>query len=188
MSQTQQNLCKAFVGESQARNRYSFYSKIAKNEGYEQIAEIFEKTADNEREHAKWLYKLIKQLQDKPSENVEADVPITMGTTEENLQAAINGENYENTQMYPGFAKTAEEEGYPEIAARLRSIAVAEEHHEQKFKKALKEIQENTFFKKEEKVTWYCRKCGYAHEGEEPPEACPSCSHPKGYFESEAIL
>ena len=188
MKNTIENLTKAFIGESQARNRYSFYAKIAQKEGFEQIAEIFLITADNEREHAKWLFRLINELKKKSGETldeikVEAAAPTTLGSTAENLKAAIAGENYEYTKMYPEFADVAEKEGFPEIAERLRAIAKAEEHHEWRYKKLLKEVEGSTVFKKNEKVYWVCRKCGYVHEGEEPPEKCPSCSHPKNYFE-----
>ena len=188
MKDTAENLTKAFIGESQARNRYTFYARIAKKEGFEQIAEIFLVTADNEREHAKWLFRLINGLKKKSDGKsdwvrVEATAPTTLGNTAENLKAAIAGENYEYTQMYPGFADVAEKEGFPEIARRLRAIARAEQHHEERYKKLLKEIEGNTIFKKEKRVYWVCRKCGYVHEGEEPPEECPSCSHPKNYFE-----
>jgi len=186
--ETIKNLAKAFVGESQARNRYTFYAKIAKKEGFEQIAEIFLITAENEREHAKWLLRMINDLKKKTGENVdviEAPVPTTLGDTAENLKAAIAGENYEHTKMYPEFADVAEKEGFPEIANRLRAIAVAERHHEERYKKLLKEVEGKTVFKKEKKVYWVCRKCGYIHEGEEPPEECPSCGHPKSYFEKQ---
>jgi rubrerythrin len=188
MKNTIQNLTKAFIGESQARNRYSFYSKTAQKEGYEQIAEIFLITADNEREHAKWLFRLINELKQKSDVNyeeitVEASAPTVLGTTVDNLKAAIAGEHYEYTQMYPEFADTAEREGLPEIAERLRAIAKAELHHEERYRKLLKEVENNTVLKKEEKVYWTCRKCGYVHEGEEPPEKCPSCDHPTKYFE-----
>ena len=188
MKETIENLTKAFIGESQARNRYTFYAKIAKKEGFEQIAEIFLLTAENEREHAKWLFRLINELKKKAGEPmdeiiVEAAAPTTLGNTVENLKAAIAGENYENTKMYPEFADVAEKEGFPEIAKRLRAIAVAEKHHEERYKKLLSEVEANTVFKKEKKVYWVCRKCGYVHEGETPPEECPSCSHPKNYFE-----
>jgi len=186
--ETVKNLAKAFIGESQARNRYTFYAKIAKKEGFEQIAEIFLVTAENEREHAKWLFRLINELKKKNDENfdkirVEADVPTILGNTRENLKSAIAGENYEHTKMYPEFANIAEKEGFPEIAKRLRAIAVAEKHHEERYKKLLKELENNTLFKKDKKVYWVCRKCGYIHEGTEPPEECPSCGHPKSYFE-----
>ncbi|NQE45548.1 hypothetical protein C5S31_05960 [ANME-1 cluster archaeon GoMg2] len=188
MKQTIENLTKAFIGESQARNRYTFYAKIAQNEGFEQIADIFLVTADNEREHAKWLFRLINDLKKDSHENldeitVEATAPTTLGSTADNLKAAIAGENYEYTQMYPEFADVAEKEGLPEIARRLRAFANAEQHHERRYKNLLKEIAGDTVFKKEKKVYWVCRKCGYIHEGEEPPEECPSCSHPKNYFD-----
>ncbi len=188
MKNTIENLAKAFIGESQARNRYTFYAKIARQEGFEYIAEVFRITAENEREHAKWLFRMIEQLKKNSGENiesikVEAEAPLVIGNTIENLRAAINGENYEYTQMYPEFADIAESEGFPEIAARLRAIAVAEKHHEERFKRLLEELESNTFFKKDKKVYWVCRKCGYLHEGEEPPSVCPSCSHPRGYFE-----
>ncbi len=187
MKETIENLAKAFIGESMARNRYSFYAKIAKKEGYEQIAEVFEVTADNEREHAKWLFRLLNELLKKSGEEVdlrvESPVPVVLGSTAENLKAAIAGENYEYTKMYPEFADVAEREGFPEIAARLRAIARAEQHHEERYKKLLEQVEAGTVFKKEKKVYWVCRKCGYVHEGEEPPEACPSCGHPKAYFQ-----
>lgn len=188
MKNTIQNLTKAFIGESQARNRYTFYAKIAQKEGFEQLAEIFLTTADNEREHAKWLFRLINELKQKSDENyeeitVEAAAPTVLGTTVDNLKAAIAGEHYENSQMYPEFADTAEKEGFPEIAERLRSIAKAESHHEERYGKLLKEVENNSVFKKEQRVYWICRKCGYIHEGEEPPEKCPSCDHEAKYFE-----
>ena len=188
MKETIENLTKAFIGESQARNRYTIYAKIAQKEGLEQISEIFLVTADNEREHAKWLFRLINELTKKSNEDldeikVEASAPTILGTTTENLKAAIGGENYEYTKMYPGFANVAEKEGFPEIAKRLRAIAKAEEHHEERYKKLLAGVEGRSVFKKDKKVYWVCRKCGYVHEGEEPPENCPSCDHPKNYFE-----
>lgn len=188
MKNTIQNLTKVFIGESQARNRYTFYSKIAQEDGFEQIAEIFLTTADNEREHAKWLFRLINGLKQKSNENleeinIEAAAPTVLGNSVENLKAAIAGEHYENSQMYPEFADTAEKEGFPEIAKRLRAIAKAEVHHEQRYRKLLKEVENNTVFKKEKKVFLVCRKCGYIHEGEGPPEKCPSCDHPTKHFE-----
>ena len=185
MEKTIKNLSKAVIGESQARNRYTFYAKTAKNEGYEQISEIFLLTADNESEHAKWLMRLINKLQKASfaEVNVEAGVPTVMGTTEQNLKAAIEGENYEHEKMYPEFAAVAKEENLPEISERLLAIAKAEKHHSERYSKLLKEVQGKTVFKKKEKVLWVCRKCGYVHEGEEPPEECPSCSHPPAYFE-----
>ncbi|MCK5475151.1 MAG: rubrerythrin family protein [Candidatus Pacebacteria bacterium] len=188
MKNTIENLAKAFAGESQARNRYAIYSKIAKKEGFEKIAEIFLLTAENEREHAKWLFRLINELKKKSTENldeikIEAGVPTTLGDTVENLKASIAGENFEQTRMYPEFAKIAEEEGLTEIAERLRAIAIAEKHHEERFKKLLAEVEESAVFRKEKKVYWICRKCGYLHEGIEAPEKCPSCDHPQSYFE-----
>jgi len=188
MKQTIKNLTVAFIGESQARNRYTFYAKIAQKEGFEQIAEIFLKTADNEREHAKWLFRLINELKKKSDENfneikVEATAPTVLGNTIDNLKSAIAGESYEYTEMYPEFADMAEKEGLSEIAKRLRAIAVAEKHHKERYEKLLQEVEGNSVFKKEKKVYWVCRKCGYIHEGEEAPESCPSCSHPKNYFE-----
>ena len=188
MKNTIENLAKAFAGESQARNRYAIYSKIAKKEGFEQIAEIFLLTAENEREHAKWLFRLINELKEKSDENldeikIQASVPTVLGDTVENLKASIAGENFEQTQMYPEFAKIAEEEGLTAIAGRLRSIAIAERHHEKRFRKLLAEVEENSVFKKEKKVYWVCRKCGYIHESEEAPKKCPSCDHPQSYFE-----
>jgi len=188
MKNTIENLVKAFIGESQARNRYTFYAKIAKNEGYEQIAEILLITAENEKEHASNLFKLINELKKKSNEKldeikVEAAAPTVLGSTAENLKAAIAGENYENTKMYPEFAETAEKEGFPEIAERLRAIAKAEGHHEERYKKLLKEVKAGTFFKKEKDVWWVCRECGYVHFGKEPPEECPSCDHLRSYFQ-----
>ena len=166
MEQTIKNLVKAFIGESQARNRYAFYAKVAQKEGYEQIAEIFLLTAENEREHAKWLFRLINQLKEKSATpanfdeiNVEAACPTTLAKTMDNLKASIAGENYEHTKMYPEFADIAEKEGLKEIAERLRAIAKAEEHHEERFKKLLEEVDMETTFKKQEKKLWVCRKC-----------------------------
>jgi len=187
MENTIKNLAKAFAGESQARNRYTFYSKIARNEGFEQVAENFLITADNEREHASWLLKLINQLKEKGGNydviKIEAEVPTTRGTTVQNLKAAIGGENYEHTKMYPAFADEAEKEGLPEIAQRLRSIAVAEKHHEERFQKMLKEIEAGTVFKKGEEIWWVCRECGYVHFGKEAPGKCPSCDHDRSFYQ-----
>jgi len=187
MSETIKNLAKAFVGESQARNRYTMYSKVAKKEGFEQIAELFLITADNEREHASWLMKLINQLKNGDTELdkiiIEAEVPTIYSTTEENLKAASAGENYEYTTMYPEFAATAETEGYKDVAVRLRAIARAEMHHEERYLKMLKEVQSQTVFQKEEDVEWVCRECGYVHKGKRPPEKCPSCDHEKSYYQ-----
>jgi len=179
------NLGKAFVGESQARNRYSFYAKIARNEGFEQIAELFLLTSENEKEHAKTLFKFINELNEKSGKslNFECEVPTVFGNTMANLQAAIDGETYENEKMYPEFAAIAEKEGFSEIAARLKAIAVAEGHHKERYQKLLEELKANTLFEKKEKVWWVCRECGYLHFGKRPPEKCPSCGHEKKFFE-----
>ncbi|XRO75916.1 rubrerythrin [Methanocaldococcus sp. 28A] len=189
MKETLMNLTKAYIGESLARNRYTCYAKIAKHEGYEQIADIFLLTAENEREHAKWLYYLITELKKKYNINEnsinvdDVEVPIVLENTAENLKASIEGEHYEHTEMYPKFAEIAEKEGLKEIAERLRAIAIAEKHHEERFKKLLKELENGTLYKKNEPIEWVCKKCGYIHLGNEPPEECPSCSHPRKYFE-----
>lgn len=188
MKKTIENLAKAFIGESQARNRYDFYAKIAKKEGYEQIGEIFQITADNEKTHAKRIFEHIQELKKETSEGleqimVEAEAPTTYSTTAENLKSAIAGENHEHTQMYPEFADIAEQEGYPKIAQRLRSIAKAEEHHEERFKKLLEQLEAGTVFKKDKEIWWFCRECGYAHFGTTPPEMCPSCDHPQSFYQ-----
>lgn len=188
MQKTIENLAKAFIGESQARNRYAFYSKQANNDGFEQIAEIFLITAENERIHAKRLFEHINELVQKSGKKmdeikVEAVAPTTYGSTAENLRAAIAGENYEHTKMYPEFADTAQKEGLPEIAARMRAIALAEKHHEERFSKLLREVEAGTVFKKEKEQWWVCRECGYVHFGNEPPEKCPSCDHPKSFYQ-----
>ncbi|NYB53086.1 MAG: rubrerythrin family protein [Methanobacteriaceae archaeon] len=187
MEKTLENLTKAFIGESQARNRYTFYAKQAKKEGYPQISELFLETADNEREHAKWLFRLIQQLKEKMGKDldaihVEAEAPLTLGSTVENLKAAIEGEHYENTEMYPEFARVAKEEGLDDIAQRLSSIGKAEVHHEERYIKLLEQVEAGTLFQKEENVTWTCLKCGYSVTGKQPPEKCPSCDHPTKYF------
>jgi len=186
MEQTLENLAKAFVGESQARNRYTFYASIARKEGYEQIAEIFQLTADNEKEHAKRLFETIQLLNKKSKVGeipIGAGVPTVLGATEDNLKAAIAGENYEHTKMYPEFADVAEDEGHPEIAKRLRAIAVAEKHHEERYKKILKNVQTGTVFKKDKEVWWVCRECGYVHFGKTPPDRCPSCDHEENFYQ-----
>jgi len=182
---TLQNLAAAFIGESQARNRYTMYAKVAKKEGYEAIAALFTLTAEQEKEHAKWLMTLIQDLKENPDTTItlEAGVPTVLGDTKENLKAAIAGENYEHVTMYPDFADIADEEGLPEIATRLRAIANAETNHEDRYQKVLEELENDTVFEKEEEVEWVCRECGYVHKGKTPPETCPSCSHPKSYYE-----
>jgi rubrerythrin len=185
MKKTIENLTKAFIGESQARNRYSFYARIAQKEGYEKIAEVFSLTSEQEKEHAKWLFKIINEIKEEGMNEikVEAEAQLVFGDTVQNLKSAINGENHEHTQMYPEFADTAEEEGYSEIASRIRAIAKAEEHHEERYSKILAQLEKGTFFKKEEEVVWVCRECGYQALGLEPPEVCPSCDHPRSYYE-----
>ncbi|MBC7097296.1 MAG: rubrerythrin family protein [Methanobacteriales archaeon] len=184
MGKTLENLVKAFIGESQARNRYTFYAKTAKKEGFEQISEIFLTTAENEREHAKWLFRMIQELKGADdSIIVEAEAPLTLGDTAENLKAAIKGENYEYSEMYPEFADTAEKEGYNDIAKRLRAIAAAEKHHKERYEKLLELVESNKIYKKDKEVIWTCRKCGYTHKGKKPPEKCPSCDHPSRYFQ-----
>jgi rubrerythrin len=187
MNQTIHNLTKAFIGESQARNRYTFYARVAQKEGYEQICDIFTVTAENEKIHAKRLFEAINQMK-KDNDNpnaimVEADAPTIYGTTIENLKAAIAGEHHEHSSMYPEFAEIAQNEGFPEIAARLRAIAIAEEHHEERYKKLLKELEAGTVFKKKKETWWICRECGYMHFGKEPPVKCPACDHPTAFYQ-----
>lgn len=180
-SKTEQNLLKAFAGESQARNRYSFFASTAKKEGYEQIASLFIETADNEKYHAKRFFSF---LQDGEGLEITATYPAgRTGTTAENLKAAASGENEEHTKLYPEFAKIAEEEGYPEVSAVFKLIAKVEVEHEKRFLKLLKNVEEGTVFKKDKKERWKCRECGYVHEGESALDTCPACLHPKSYFE-----
>lgn len=181
-TRTEQNLLKAFAGESQARNRYEFAAKQAKNEGYVQISNIFQKTANQEKEHGKRFFKFLEG----------GDVEITAsypagktGTTAENLKAAAMGENEEWTKLYPAFAEIAKEEGFPEVAAAFKMIAKVEAEHEKRYLKLLKNLEEGTVFQKKEKVRWVCTNCGYVHEGEKALENCPACLHPKEYFELE---
>jgi len=184
MNQTIQNLTKAFIGESQARNRYDYYAKVAIKEGYEQIAGIFLETALQEKTHAKRLFEHIQELKGNINEiEVEAAAPVIYKKTIDNLRAAIAGENYEYTDMYPGFAKIAEKEGLPKIAARMRSIAVAEKHHEERYKKLLKVIESKSVFKKKKNISWICRECGYMHSNKEAPKVCPSCDHPQAFYQ-----
>ncbi len=184
MKETLQNLTKAFIGESQARNRYDFYAKIANKEGYEQIAGIFLETAQQEKTHAKRLFEHIQELKGKMEEiEVEASAPAIYKKTIDNLKAAIAGENHEYTDMYPSFAKTADKEGFPKIAARMRSIAVAEKHHEERYIKLLKVVSEKSIFKKKSNTSWICRECGYMHSGKDAPLMCPSCDHPQAFYQ-----
>ena len=187
MKKTLENLSKAFIGESQARNRYTLYSKIAKNEGYVQISDIFLITADNEREHAKWLFRIIQDLKKEfgsvDAITVEAEAPLVMATTPENIKAAIAGEHYENSEMYPGFADVADDEGLDDVAVRLRAIGRAEEHHEARYKKLLDIVESDTVLEKDHEVKWVCTKCGYVHTAVKPPLKCPACDHPSKYYE-----
>ncbi len=189
MSETLKNLVKAFIGESMARNRYTFYAKVAKDEGYVFIQRVFLETAENEKEHAENLLKFIQQLRGSDEAIVvEAEAPLVWGTTVENLKTAIAGEHYENTEMYPSFAEVAEKEGYRDIAERLRAIGQAEVHHEKRYRRLLEEIEKGTFFKRDEETAWVCLECGYIHYGTEPPEECPSCRHPRAYYVAQDLL
>ena len=179
-TQTEKNLLTAFAGESQARNRYTYFAAQAKKEGYEQIAFIFEETANQEKEHAKRLFKF---LQGGEVEVVAAFPAGVIGDTVANLMEAAGGENYEQTIMYPGFAKTAVAEGFGDIAKVFEAIAVAERFHEKRYRALAANIESGRVFKREAKTTWRCRNCGYLHEGEGAPESCPACAHPKAHFE-----
>jgi rubrerythrin len=179
-TKTEKNLLTAFAGESQARNRYTYFASQAKKEGYEQITAIFLETADNEKEHAKRLFKFLE------GGEVEITTAFPAGViedTKENLKAAASGENYEHTKMYPDFARVAEEESFQEIASVFRAIAVAERQHEKRYLALLENIEKGGVFKSEKVVKWRYRNCGYIHEGTEPPEKCPACAHSKAYFE-----
>lgn len=185
-SKTAENLMKAFAGESQARNRYSYYAKIAEKEGFYQIARIFIETAENEKMHAKRFFKfLLDGLKEEVPTSVEinASYPVAQGSTQENLKAAAAGENEEWTELYPVFAKIAREEGYPEVAAAFDVIGAVEKRHEARYQKLYTNVLNNKVFKKDEKVEWICDKCGYIHEGEGAPELCPACLHAKEHFE-----
>lgn len=179
-TQTEKNLLTAFAGESQARNRYTYFASKAKKEGFEQIAAVFRETADQEKEHAERLF---KELQGGEVE-VQAAFPAgVIGSTAENLKAAAGGENYEWTDMYPSFARVAREEGFTEIAEILEAIAVAEKQHEKRYLGLLANVKAGTVFKKDKPVVWRCLNCGYLHQGEEAPENCPACAHPRAYYE-----
>jgi len=178
-TQTEKNLLIAFAGESQARNRYTFFASRAKKDGYVQISKVFEETANQEKEHAERLFKFLEG----GLVNIEWSFPAgVIGDTAENLVAAANGEKEEYTEMYPSFAKTAREEGFEEIAKVMGAIGVAEKHHEERFLTLLHELQQDTTFKKSERIIWECLNCGYLHIGTEPPEKCPACNHDKSYF------
>ena len=166
-SKTEQNLMTAFAGESQARNKYTYYASKAKKDGYEQIAAIFQETADNEKEHAKLWFKALEGI----------------GTTAENLLAAAEGENYEWTEMYKEFAETAKKEGFNQLAYQFDAVAKIEKQHEERYKAILKNVKENKIFGKAKKVVWECRNCGHRYEGENAPAICPVCAHPQAYFQ-----
>lgn len=171
MTKTQENLKAAFSGESQARNKYDYFAKVARNQGYHYIAKIFEETALNEMQHAKDEFKLLKGI----------------GNTKENLKAAIEGENYEHTEMYPKMKKEAEEEGNKEASKLFKEISEVEENHEKRYKKLLEMVEKGTVYKRDRPIRWKCSKCGYIYEGKEPPEKCPSCKHPREYYEPECM-
>ena len=184
MQKTLENLAKAFVGESQARNRYTFYAKIAKKEGYEQVSALFIETADNEKEHAKMFFKYLKDGAGKPLEITASYPSGYIGDTKENLKMAADGEKEEWETLYPEFERVAREEGFLEIASTFKEIAEVEEEHEKRYRKLLSNIEENKVFKREgDNVSWKCRNCGYVHEGDEAPGVCPACKHPQSYYE-----
>ncbi len=166
-TKTEQNLLAAFGGESQARNKYTYFASVAKKEGYEQIAELFQKTADNEKEHAKMWFKELGEL----------------SNTAENLKAAADGENYEWTDMYENFAKVAEEEGFSELAKKFRAVGEIEKHHEERYRALLKNVETKQVFEKSEIKVWECRNCGHIVVGTKAPDVCPVCNHPQSYFE-----
>ena len=179
-TQTEKNLLASFAGESQARNRYTYFASVAKKAGYEQIAAIFLDTAENEKEHAKRFFKLLEggELE------IQATYPAgIIGDTAQNLEAAANGENEEWTKLYKEAEATARAEGFEEIAAQFKEIAEVEAEHEKRYRKLLKNIKDNTVFKKDKTVKWHCRNCGYVHEGPEAPGKCPACQHPQAYHE-----
>lgn len=179
-SQTEKNILTAFASESQARNRYTYFASQAKKDGFIQVSAIFAETADQEKEHAERLFKLLEGGEVEVTAAFPAGV---IGSTAENLKASAGGENFEWTEMYPGFANVAREEGFDEIAGIFEAIAVAEKQHEKRYLDLLANIEAGTVFKKSESVVWRCRNCGYLHEGAEAPEVCPACVHPQAYFE-----
>ena len=179
-TKTEQNLLKSFAGESQARMRYDYFAKQAKKEGYEQISAIFAETALNEKEHAKRFFKF---LEGRPVEITAIYPAGKIGTTSENLKASAMGENEEWTELYPEFARIADEEGFDEIATTYRMIAKVEKAHEERYSKLLTNLEEGKVFERNSKVIWKCRNCGYLHEGTKAPETCPACLHPQAYFE-----
>lgn len=181
-TKTEQNLLKAFAGESQARSRYTFFSSVAKKEGFEQIAAIFMETAEQEKEHAKRFFKFLEG----GMVEITAAYPAGMiGTTAENLKAAADGENEEWTELYPEFARIAEEESFPAIAAVFRDIAKVEAEHEVRYRKLLERVNTGKVFEREEEIEWQCRNCGFVYKGKTAPKTCPACAHPQAYFEEK---
>jgi len=179
-TRTEKNLLTAFAGESQARNRYTYFASKAKKEGYEQMSFIFTETANQEKEHAERLFKFLEGGEVEISAAFPAGI---IGTTLENLKASAAGEHYEQTEMYPEFAKIADEEGFKEIAVVFRNIAVAERQHEKRYNDLAANIENDRVFKRDEEVVWRCRNCGFLYTGKEAPEECPACAHPQAYFE-----
>ena len=179
-SETEKNLLKAFAGESQARNRYTYFASVAKNQGYEQISAIFLETAENEKEHAKIFF---KYLEGGDTEIVASYPAGRIGTTEENLLAAAEGEKMEYSKLYLDFEKTARKEGFTEVADSFKEIAEVEEKHEKRYRRLLSNVKNRTVFKKDKIVKWKCRNCGYVHEGKDAPDTCPACKHPQAYYE-----
>lgn len=179
-TKTEKNLLTSFAGESQARNRYTYFASVAKKEGYEQIAAIFEETANQEKEHAKRMFKYLEGGMVEITASYPAGV---IGTTADNLRAAAAGENEEWSKDYPYFAQVAREEGFPDIAAMYENISIAEKGHEERYLAFLKNIEEGTTFKKAGNAVWQCRNCGFIYESEEAPKVCPACLHPQSYFE-----
>jgi rubrerythrin len=179
-TQTEKNLLTAFAGESQARNRYTYFAGTARKEGYRQISEIFEETANQEKEHAKRLFKFLEGGEAEVRASFPAGV---IRSTKENLKEAAGGEKYEWSEMYPGFAKTAREEGFTQIADVFTAIAVAEKQHEKRYDVLRENIEQDRVFKRDKPVVWRCLNCGYLHQGTEAPEECPACAHPQAHFE-----
>ena len=179
-TKTEHNLLASFAGESQARNRYTYFAGAAKKAGYEQIAGIFLETAANEKEHAKMFFKLLEGGELEISASYPAGV---IGDTAQNLEAAASGENLEWTKLYKEAEETARQEGFEEVAAQFKEIAEVEEQHEKRYRALLRNVKANTVFKKDRAVRWHCRNCGYVHEGKEAPETCPACAHPQAFYE-----
>ena len=182
-TKTAENLMKSFAGESQARNRYTFYSSVAKKEGYIQISNIFTETAGNEKEHAERFFKFANKDLCGEVVEINATYPVQLGDTKANLLSGANGENEEWSDLYPSFAEVAQKEGFTEIALLFRNIAKVEKHHEERYRQLLSNIENNKVFNKDEVVMWKCSNCGYLYEGKSAPKLCPACEHPQGYFQ-----